>query len=513
MAAWKQNLNKHNIVDWSLPSAFFLLGVIVYFVVYKNFPPYLTNDSGLEVLQARMFSPWPIKSFFHEYEQDVFESFYGYFMWPFLKIGGESLSVFKFAIGMVFAFTGVLFFIFLRRIFSLPVAILVAAAYITSAYTVWWPVLLSRNALSPLFAVLLMLGLLDIHEGKAKRGFWLIFIASFLGINTYSTFKVVVPAFLAAAFLAGYVTANKLFMRKIFITGITIVLAVTSFYLITKANKDFIMRGNYMIRGNDLDINRNFSTYALFFIRSFFLPIYQDLRGFLAEPTHLMFGRSMLNIYLYGIWVLGLGAVFYATFKKNVVAIIVIVTLLLSSATLCVGGPSLKTHLGLAPVEFVVVGYGINLLLQIPKLHKVMIVLLASLVLFVAYKESQHMFINVNKENVTGVDSVAQDVGLFLTKHNEDFDFAIFGYRGNDLMRMNYPDWKSKTSVAFNDESFNAALEQNKKLYKRIWLIMPIDSPLYTQLLEEKEFCYVQNIKDRQWTALLARCKDKTTPY
>lgn len=515
-----EQLTNNRMFNRIVAVLFFILSAIVYFVVYKDFPPYLVNDSAVEVLQVIDFEPWPIQAFIPSYKLGLvvmIESFYGYWMQPFLWLLGNDIAVFKLALGLAFAFTGSLFFILSKRMFGLSVAILVTAAYITSAYTIWWPMLLLRNAFCPLITICILLGFLDLHEGKLRRGFLMVIISSFIAINTYSTFKVVVPAIFISAFLAGFFTyQNKAFIKRVSISGFALACLITIFFIYTGVTSELLFRGSYMFADTELSTHRNLTTYLTYVARSFLLPIYENPQGFLAEPTHLTFGRSMLNPLLYGAWCLGIGVVFFNIIKKETMAFICLASLIFSSLLLCVGGPSLKTHLALAPLEFLVIAYAFNFLLKTFNYKKIILSLLASYILVVGYLESQYMLTSVRALNVESPDGVGQDVGLYLAQHSKEFDFVIYGTYAVDSMRAFYPAYRFKTEVApfyntSDEASFYEVLERNLRQYNRVWLILTPDSPHYSKIKSGNVFCFEKTIAGRMTASVFVRCNKTPT--
>lgn len=513
MRAWKRLIDSQHCLNNIVAGLFFMMGAAIYFWVYKHFPPYLTNDSAVEILQVRDFQPWSIQAFIPSYKHGlvaVIESAYGYFMQPFLWMLGEDISTFTLALGMVFASTTALFFVLVRKIFSFPVAVLTTLVYVTSAYTIWWPLLLLRNAFGPLLVILILLGFIYLRSNHLRCGFSLLIIASFVAVNTYSTFKVVVPALFASAFLAGILSdGGKAYTQKIAVAAAILVLLLGIFFISADINLNLLLRGNYMLHGNDLDINRDVKTYALFFVRSFFLPVYQNPDGFLAEPTHFIFGRSMLNIWLSGVWILGLGAALYQAIKKEPTAVMCLSSLVLSAAILCIGGPSLKTHFALVPIEFILVAYGLHTIIKTGNDKKLIIIMLSIYMLFVSSLEPRYMFNEVKAANAEQIGSIGQDVGVFLKEHSKEFDVVIYASYGVDLMRLYYPSWvfKSRFVPLEHAEIFNPTLLGVMKEYNRVWLVLTPQSPFYSSMLSSKDFCFERNINNREDAALLVRCK------
>ena len=488
---------------------FFALGAYLYFCFYKSHFFYLVDDSGVEIIQVRLFSGWPISGFMQEYLGDTIESFYGYFMMPFIKILGNDISVFKLAMGLVFATSTALFYILLSRLFKLPVAILTAIAYLTSAYTIWYPCLLLRNAFSPLFTICLLLSLSDLFDNKFKRGFWGLIIFSFLASNTYSSFKAVIPALLASSFIAGFFFyKNKTLSITILLCGIMLIAMTAILFYFTHIPASWLFHGGYMYEVTDLYKDRSFSTYLGLLIRSIILPVYQNINGFLAEPSHFIFGRPMLNVWLYGFWGVGIIAAILKIFKKKeVMPFICLMTIVLSSLVLCFGGPSLKTFFALAPFEFIIIAYGINAICQMLHFNKAVVFLCGVLVLSVSYLETGYV-ITISAAKSGAPDAAAQDIGLFLHEHDQDFDFTLFEAPGLDLMRAFYPNWAKKTTyVDMSDESgFHTAVDNLLTKYNRLFIITVQDNPIYLQLQKDKRFCFKQYINDRAFAALFVSC-------
>jgi hypothetical protein len=256
-------------------------------------------------------------------------------------------------------------------------------------------------------------------------------------------------------------------------------------------------------------VNRDIKTYLLFLARSFFLPVYENPNGFLAEPTHFIFDRSMLHPWLYPLWFLGLGLIIVKAVKKEAPAFMVLGALLISSVGLCIGGPSLKTHFALAPLEFIVIAYAINLMVKIPVHKKAIIALLSIYMVFVAYNESKYMLNNVSANNRDDSGSLGQDAGLFLSRHSREFDFVIYATHGVDVMRLFYPNWIFKTEFIPMDEQqlFYNALMRNKRDYNRLWLIVSPQSSFYEPLMQDKNFCLKEKINGMIDTTVLIKCE------
>lgn len=487
-----------------------MLGVFLYFYIYKNNFSYFVDDSGVEILQVKLFSAWPISGFIQAYETDIIESVYGYFMLPFVSILGDEIFVFKLAMGLVFATTTALFFILLSRLFNLSVAVLVTIAYITSAYTIWYPSLLLRNAFSPLFVICILLGLVDLYNNKVKRGCCAVILLAALAFNAYSSLKVVVPSLLASAFVAGlFLCKDKTYSKRVFFCAIVISILMAALYYFTHTNTDHLLRGGYMYLNTDIYKEGGVFTYLTFFVRSFFLPIFEKQSGFLAESTHFIFNRPMLNVGLYGFWSAGIVVMAIRIFKqKDVMAFICLGALILSSLILCVGGPSLKTHFALIPLVFMVVAYAVNAILNALHFNKLIISLLGVSVLTVGYFENMYLNkISIVKFNQP--DAAAQDVGLFLARHDQDFDFVLFGGSASSILRAHYPNWATKSKYVddANDISFLKEIDGIMKPDDRLFIVVTKDSPTYLRLLQDRRFCFVQSINDSVFATLFVSCK------
>jgi hypothetical protein len=488
---------------------FFVLSSFLYFYIYKNNFIYFVDDTGVEILQVKLFSGWPISGFIQAYETDIIESVYGYLMLPFISILGDDIFVFKLAMGLVFASTAALFFILLSRSFSLSTAILVTIAYSSSAYTIWYPSLLLRNALSPLFVILILLGLVDIYNNKVKRGCFSVILLAFLAFNAYSSLKVVIPALFASAFIAGlFLCKDKTYSRMIFLCATTISILMVALHYFTHTSTDHLLRGGYMYFNTDIYKDGELFTYLSFFVRSFFLPVAEKQSGFLAESTHFIFNRPMLNMGLYGFWAIGIVAATIRVFKqKDVVAFICLGSLLLSSFILCVGGPSLKTHFALIPLVFIVIAYAVNAILNALHFHKLIIALLGVSVLTVGYFEYMYL----NKISITKFnqpDAAAQDVGLFLARNDQDFDFVLFGGAASSILRAHYPNWATKSKYVDDSDTISFLKEIDIAMQKesRLFIVVTKDSPTYLRLLQDMRFCFVQSINDSVFATLFASC-------
>ena len=68
-------LGNNRSMNGIIAALFFLAACFFYFVFYENDFFYLVDDSGVEILQVRYFSGWPLNGFIQSYENDIIESF------------------------------------------------------------------------------------------------------------------------------------------------------------------------------------------------------------------------------------------------------------------------------------------------------------------------------------------------------------------------------------------------------------------------------------------------------
>jgi len=317
------------------------------------------------------------------------------------------------------------------------------------------------------------------------------------------------PALLVSAFIAGlFLCKDITYSRRVFFCAIIISILMAALYYFTDTNTDHMLGGGYLYLNMDIYKEEGVLTYLAFFVRSFFLPIAEKQAGFLAESTHFIFNRPMLNIGLYGFWGVGLVAATMRVFKqKDVFAFICLGALLLSSFILCVGGPSLKTHFALIPLIFILIAYAVTAILNALHFHKLIIALLGVSVLTVGYFEYMYL----NKISITKFnqpDAAAQDVGLFLARNDQDFDFVLFGGAASSILRAHYPNWATKSKYVDDSDTISFLKEIDIAMQKerRLFIVVTKDSPTYLRLLQDMRFCFVQSINDSVFATLFASC-------
>lgn len=495
-------LVKSFLVDWVTTILFFLLALTVFFKFYSGFPEYLINDTGVEILQVRYFHAWPLETFIPPYPNarvEEIESFYGYYMKPFIALLGDSYQVFHLAVGIFFALTVEAFYQLLRRLFVRLAAVLGTLAYATSAYTVWWSLLLLRNSFAPFFVMSVLIGLIDVLQGHYRRGAMLTIVGSALGVFTYTSLKAVLCMLIISAFLSALILRRRQTFIAVAVTGVSTLVLVLLMAWFSGSLNELFYRGTWMQSVSDFGQHKTLANYLDFYFRTLLLPVYQNSAGFLAEPTHAFFGRSILPWGIMGLlWCSGLLIIFYQSIKRNSIAVFVLLSIFLAPAILCVAGPSLKTALCLAPIIFLCMTFTLDALLRVlPSQKPYMFILLFGGLLFNFRDEAHFMLTEVKVRNSHNSEVAGQLVGQYLIDHDQEFDVVVFHVKGFELVNMIYPAWQEKT-IGIDELSDRVLIETKKALEvhdpDRVWVILSPDASQYKELISQYNMCFDREI-------------------
>jgi sugar lactone lactonase YvrE len=292
---------------WVLLAMTFLLAAIS----RPHVMPGLINDEAVEFLQAQDM-PSDRTYYFAppSYAGDDFVEAVGPYLnravWHVFGVGTEPLRLFYAAtlvLGIILFRRGV------RRVHGEPWATVAAVLFGGSSYALFYSQILTRNALTPFWAGLLVwlgVGILDEAEGGRRLALRLAAIAGglTLALATYTSFKVATVALFLSLGLCLAVTRR---WRTLALTALcaAVVAALTVAWAWSSDTRFALLmsRGAYAIAG-EMTWHR-FSQHAW---RTYLLPIWRDraYNDFIIEETNIAFARGMLPTVAAPFFVFGL---------------------------------------------------------------------------------------------------------------------------------------------------------------------------------------------------------------
>lgn len=501
MRAWYRCFSSTVKVDCIMTALFFVMGAVIFFVVYRGVPAYFVNDTGVEVVQVQCFKLWPFKTFIPTMpwaNVEVIESFYGYYMAPFRALLGDNYYVFRIAQGIFFSFTAAAFYLLLRQLFAWPAAVFGALVYVTTAYSIWWALLLLRDAFSPFFVIGVLAGLIQVFKKKYLRGFMLTVAAAVSGVFVYTSLKAVLSLLIVAAVLVAIVQRRWKELSVFALIGLVALALILLAAWSTDSLYWMFDRGRRMQVSSEFMQNKTILNYLHAYIRTFLLPIYQKSGGFLIEPTHQIFERSIFPIGAMSVlWIIGLCGAIYQSIKKNTLAFFLVASALLSPVILCTAGPSLKTTLCIIPITITLIAFAFDGLVKVFYIKPHILTAISFFVLSINFAQEMHfMFYQIDKRILTNPEIAGQKTGQYLLDHDQDFDIVIHSVPGLELVNMLYPSWQKKT-IGLSEEYLigdylQKAINENK--LKRIWVIGYRDSIKFQELMHHHDMCFDKNI-------------------
>jgi sugar lactone lactonase YvrE len=308
--------------------------------------PGLINDEAVEFLQAQdmpsdriyYFAPPPYPG------DDFVESVAPYAnraVWRLFGVGTGPLRVFYAAtlvLGIALFHRGV------RRVHGEPWATAAAALFGGSSYALFYAQILTRNAMTPLWAGLLVwlgAGVVDEAERGRRLAFRLLGITAglTLALATYTSFKVAAVALFLSL---GLCLALARRWRALMLTALCaiVVAGLTAAWAWSSDTRFALLmtRGGYAIAG-EMTWHR-FTQHAW---RTYLLPIWRDAayNDFVIEETNTAFARGMLPAVAAPFFVLGLLGALRAA-RRRPCELWAAAMFLVAVPFFALGGPNLK---------------------------------------------------------------------------------------------------------------------------------------------------------------------------